>query len=187
MFPLHFRGENDKGKANVSDEFGPKIFFGKSVQVEKIEHGIIRALRKWAIQSFTDSNVLSSGFITKLSRAALVGMPTEEKPNFFTDFDVQAKIVQLFTYDSYKSEMRIIDDSNELWHCHVYNNKYKSLREGQYVRIRGCTLMNFANKGYEKTFGLKAHSNILVLPYPCKIAQDMMFDEMSTTQEFEVQ
>ena len=96
-------------------------------------------------------------------------------------------MVQLFTSDQYKSEMRVIDDSNEIWHCQVYNQKYKQLREGQYVRIRGCTLYNFANKGYERTFGMKPYSNILRLPYPCKLAQDMMFDEQSSTQEFEVQ
>jgi len=55
------------------------------------------------------------------------------------------------------------------------------------VRIRGCTLYNFANKGYENTFGLRSSSNILALPYPSKLAQDMMFDEMSAKNEFEVQ
>ena len=57
-------------------------------------------------------------------------MPTEQKPNVYNDFDVQVKVLQLFTYDQYKSEMRIIDDSNEIWHCHVYNNKYRNLKEG---------------------------------------------------------
>jgi len=82
--------------------------------------------------------------------------------------------------------MRVIDDSNELWHCQVYNAKYRFLREGQYVRIRGCTLYNFANKGYDKTFGLKPFANILSLPYPSYLAQEMMFDEMSAKTEFEV-
>lgn len=82
--------------------------------------------------------------------------------------------------------MRVIDDSNELWHCQIYNVKYKGVREGAYVRIRGCTVMNFANKGYERTFGLRPFSNILTLPYPSKLAQDMMFDEMSAKNEFEV-
>lgn len=54
------------------------------------------------------------------------------------------------------------------------------------MRIRGCTLYNFANKGYDKTFGLRPFSNILALPYPSKLAQDMMFDEMSAKSEFEV-
>ncbi len=66
--------------------------------------------------------------------------------------------------------MRMIDDANEIWHCHVYNNKYRNLKEGQYVRIRACSLMNFGNKGYEKTFGFRPQSNILALPYPCKLA-----------------
>lgn len=83
--------------------------------------------------------------------------------------------------------MRVIDDSQEIWHCQIFNNKYPGLQEGQYVRIRGCTLYNFANKGYERTFGLRAWSNIQRLPFPCKLAQDMMFDELSAKNEFEVQ
>lgn len=114
-------------------------------------------------------------------------MPAPESPNRYIDFDIQVKIVQLFIVDQYKSEMRVIDDSNEIWHCQVYNAKYRGLCEGQYVRIRGCTLHNFANKGYEKTFGLRNFSNILALPYPSYLAQEMMFDEMATKAEFEVQ
>ena len=114
-------------------------------------------------------------------------MPAPETPHKFADFDIQVKVIQLFMIDQYKSEMRVIDDSNELWHCQIYNNKYRWLREGQYVRIRGCTLYNFANKGYEKTFGLRSYSNILSLPYPSYLAQEMMFDEVSAKAEFEVQ
>ena len=55
------------------------------------------------------------------------------------------------------------------------------------MRIRGCTLYNFANEGYEKTFGLRPFSNILSLPYPSYLAQEMMFDEHSAKNEFEVQ
>lgn len=60
------------------------------------------------------------------------------------------------------------------------------MREGAYVRIRGCTLYNFANKGYERTFGMRPQSNVLSLPYPSKLAQEMMFDEFSAKNEFEV-
>ena len=95
----------------MADEFGPKTFFGKSVQVEREEHTIIRGLRKWAINSFANKPVLSNGFITRLDHVETVGMPSAEKPNNFTDFDLQVKVIQLFITDQYKSEMRVIDDS----------------------------------------------------------------------------
>lgn len=95
-------------------------------------------------------------------------------------------MLQLFKVDEFKSELRVIDDSNEIWHTQIYNVKYPLLREGNYVRIRACTLYNFSNKGYERTFGLRPQSNILTLPYPCKLAQDMIFDEFSAKNEFEV-
>lgn len=80
--------------------------------------------------------------------------------------------------------MRVIDDGGEIWHCQIYNSKYRYLKEGLYVRIRGGTLQ-YHSKGYERTFGLRPYGNIINLPYPCKLAQDMMFDEASEKQAFE--
>lgn len=61
LFKLHFRGENDQAsKSAIQDEFSPYNFFGKSVQVEKEEHTVVRGLRKWAISSFTTKPVLSN-------------------------------------------------------------------------------------------------------------------------------
>ena len=97
------------------------------------------------------------------------GAPKEEENNKCLDFDMQGKVIQLFKVDQYQSEMRLIDSTGEIWHSSVYNIKYRCLREGQYVRIRAGTLMNH-NKGYERTFGLRPYSNILTLPYPCKLA-----------------
>ena len=99
-----------------------------------------------------------------------VGTPNESNPTQYADFDIQVKILQLFKLDQYKSEMRVIDSSNEIWHAQVYNIKYRYLREGSYVKIRGCTLHNFVNKGYERTFGMRPFSNILTLPYPSMLA-----------------
>ena len=54
LFKLHFRGETDMAikSSAIQDEFSPYNFFGKSVQVEKEEHSVVRSLRKWAINSF---------------------------------------------------------------------------------------------------------------------------------------
>lgn len=83
------------------------------------------------------------------------------------------------------SEVRVIDDSDEIWHCQCHNRKFRYLKEGQYVRIRGATLM-YHDKDYERTFGLRPFSNILCLPYPCQLAQDMLFDEHNETLQFEL-
>lgn len=111
LFPLHFKGQNTKTKAPIQDEFGPKTFFGKSVQVEREEHPLIRNLRKWAISSFSTKPVLSNQFITRLDRVHIVGMPSAEHPTQYNDFDLQVKVLQLFIIDQFKSEMRVIDDS----------------------------------------------------------------------------
>lgn len=191
VFPLYFKGQNLAGsgggaRPQLADEFATSLFFGKSIQVQREEHTVIRNLRKWAIASFANKPVLSNQFIVKLADVPTVATPSADRPNQYNDFDIQVKILQLFKVDEYKSEMRVIDDSNEIWHTQIYNVKYPLLREGSYVRIRACTLYNFANKGYERTFGLRPQSNILTLPYPCKLAQDMMFDEFSAKNEFEV-
>jgi hypothetical protein len=57
--------------------------------------------------------VLSSKFITKLSDVPKVG---EAKDGKFYDFDLQVKIVQLFKLDDYQSEIRVIDESGQIWH-----------------------------------------------------------------------
>jgi len=51
--------------------------------------------------------------------------------------------------------------------------------------VRAASLQNH-HKGYERTFGLKNASNIMCLPYPCKLAQEMFFDELNTVRDFEV-
>jgi hypothetical protein len=98
-------------------------------------------LRKWSSQIFAEKKVLSQQFITQLNDIPKNGVPGEEASKKYPDFDLQVKIIQLFTLDNYKSEMRVIDASNEIWHCNVFHKKFSLLRKGQYVRIRAGTLL----------------------------------------------
>lgn len=77
----------------------------------------------------------------------------------------------MFRIDDYSSELRVIDESNEIWFVQVHNLKYMWLREGQFVRIRSATLEH--HEKYTRTFGLKPYSNILSMPYPSHIAKEM--------------
>jgi len=84
--------------------------------------------------------------------------------------------------------MRVIDGGNELWTCLVYHEKYKYLKEGAYIRIRGASIKDYYGKqGYERYFGFDYFSNILVLPMPCKLVENMQFDEETACAQFEVQ
>lgn len=76
-----------------------------------------------------------------------------------------------------------MDSSGEIWHSSVYNVKYRNIKQGQYVRIRAASLANHA--GYTRTFGMRPYSNILTLPFPCKLANDMLFDEFAEGRGFE--
>lgn len=142
----------------------------------------MQSLRKWTASIFVKHPVLTSKYITKLQAVPSVGGPRGEGRSGI-DFDVQVKILQLFKVDEYMSEIRVIDDSGEIWHSSVYNIKYRSIKQGQYVRIRAASLAN--HLGYSKTFGMRPYSNILTLPYPCKLAESMMFDEQAESRGFE--
>lgn len=107
-----------------------------------------------------------------------------QKDDKHFDFDLQVKILQIFKLDDYTSEIRVIDQTNEVWHAQILTQKFKWLREGQYVRIRQATLQN--HKNYTRVFGLKMHSNILALPSPCKLADEMFLNEAEPVKRYEL-
>jgi hypothetical protein len=76
--------------------------------------------------------------------------------------------------DNFTSEIRVVDDSNQIWFTQVFTAKYRKIQEGNFVRIRGATLEH--HEEYDNCFGLKPQSNILNLPYPCKMAKDVNVD-----------
>lgn len=132
--------------------------------------------------------MVTDKYIQQLSDIPTLCKPKEETPDKHYPFDLQVKIVQLMQIDFYKTEMRVIDGGNELWTCQVYNRKNMWLREGAYIRIRGASIQDYYGKtGYERYFGLTLFSNILVLPMPCKLVEDMQFDEETACAQFEVQ
>lgn len=72
--------------------------------------------------------MLSNQYITQLADIRAVGSKKEN--GYYDDFDLQVRICQLFKIDDYSSELRVIDESNEVWFCQVLNMKYRWLREG---------------------------------------------------------
>ncbi len=116
--------------------------------------------------------MLPSG--TKLKKIPSVGGQQPENGQFY-DFDLLCKIIQIMRIDEYSAELRLLDDSNEVWFCQHPYSHMRGLFEGQYVRIRSANLES--HHKLDRTFGLKKHSNIMSLPYPCKLATDMKLDD----------
>ena len=69
------------------------------------------------------------------------------------------------------TELRLLDDSGEVWFCQANQSRFRHLWEGEYVRVRSANLES--HHKLERTFGMKQHSNIIMLPYPCKLAEDL--------------
>ncbi len=172
--PSYVPAEESKKAIVANNEYTPFAFFGKSFTFDKIENKIIRSLRSWAKKSFQEHMLLPQKWVTKLKDIPKVGGQQPETGKFF-DFDLICKIIQILRIDEYSTELRLLDDSGEVWFCQGSFNKFRCLWEGAYVRIRSANLES--HHKIEKTFGMKPHSNILILPYPCKLAQEINLEE----------
>ena len=91
LFPSQFSDQSTK--KHLIDEFCPSSFYGKSCQVEREEHKLLRNLRKWVKENFATKQVLSNEYIIPLDKAATYGAPKEEEGNKFHDFDLMGKII----------------------------------------------------------------------------------------------
>ena len=94
-------------------EFNPFSFFGKTFTFDKIEQKIIKDLRAWIISSFEKHAMVSGQYITRLEDMPQVGKKQESGKYY--DVDLQVKVLQLFKIDEYSTEMRVVDESNEIW------------------------------------------------------------------------
>lgn len=55
------------------------------------------------------------------------------------DFDVVAKILQIFEMDEYTNELKIRDQSGQTWYVLALKLKFPHLRVGDAIRIRSAT------------------------------------------------
>ncbi len=99
------------------------------MHTELTDKKLVMQLRGWTASIFVKNSILSNKYITKLSSVPRIGAPKPDgKPGY--DFDLQVKILQLFKVDEYQSEMRVIDESGEIWHSSVFNVKYRTIKQG---------------------------------------------------------
>jgi len=56
-----------------------------------------------------------------------------------SDFDVVAKVLQVFDLDDYTNELKIRDQSGETFYVLALKLKFPHIRQGSVIRIRSAT------------------------------------------------
>jgi len=83
------------------------------------------------------------------------------------DFDVCAKVLQVFEIDEYTNELKLRDSSNETFYTLALKLKFPHIRSGSVVRIRSATFDETSNK---KMLVLQHYSNIMTFINSSKCA-----------------
>lgn len=137
---------------------GPYAFSGKKATHEKQDTAIQTALRKWANAFFAQNEVLASSTYIALNKAS-----KQDK-----DFDVVAKILQVFELDEYTNELKLRDQSGEVYYTLALKLKFPHLRAGSVVKIRSATHDDTSvNKN---VLVLQHYSNIMTFINSSKLA-----------------
>ena len=72
----------------------------------------MRQLRQWIKKGFEQYRMISNEYITELKQLKNI-----QKDDKQFDFDLQVRVLETVKLDNYTCEMRVIDDSHEIWHA----------------------------------------------------------------------
>lgn len=153
---------SDKRDPEGNDRSDTEAFShnGKKCSFEKNEKEALAKVRKFAQSHFASNNVLSSDMHVALSKA------TSQK----NDFDVLAKILQIFEKDEFTNELKIRDGSNKTWYVLALKLKFPHLAVGDVIRIRSAIYDETSRKN---VLNLSHYSNILTFVSFSKLAKDI--------------
>ena len=149
------------GNQEAGNENTPFAYSGKNYTFEKQEAAILSNMRKWAQQYFTQYNVISNDMYVPLNKVA------QQKG----DFDVVAKITQIFEMDEYTNELRLKDSTNQAWNVLALKLKFPHLRQGDVVRVRSATYDETSTN--KKVLLLSHYSNIMTFVSSSKLAKEL--------------
>lgn len=114
-------------------------------------------MKKWASGFFAQNNV---------GDHKAVALKQASKSN--ADFDVNAKILQVFELDEYTFELKLKDGSGEIFYTLALRLKFPHLRQGAVVRIRSASYDETSlNK---RVLVLQHYSNIMTFVSTSKLA-----------------
>lgn len=87
------------------------------------------------------------------------------------DFDVVAKITQIFELDEYTNEVKLRDQSGQTFNTLALKLKFPHLRAGDVVRIRSATFDETSTQ--KKVLLLSHYSNIMTFVSFSKLAKEL--------------
>ena len=138
---------------------GPYAFSGKRSTHERQDTAIQQNLKKWARDThFAKNNVIEGDRTVDLSKAS----------NQKSDFDVVAKVLQVFELDEYTNELKIRDNSGETFYTLALKLKFPHIRQGSVVRIRSATYDTTSKA--KNVLILQHYSNIMTFIGSSKLA-----------------
>jgi hypothetical protein len=140
---------------------GPYAFSGKRSTHERQDSAIQTTLKKWANNLFSQTMCCADNVgtaVTPLNRASKAS----------GDFDVVAKVLQVFELDDYTNELKLRDQSNETFYTLALKLKFPHVRAGSVVRIRSATYDETSKQ--KKVLILQHYSNIMTLISSSKLA-----------------
>jgi hypothetical protein len=144
-----------------ASDIAPFAHSGKHASFEKNEGSLVQNLRKWAQQYFTQYNVISNDLYIALNKAqANKG-----------DFDVVAKILQVFELDEYTNELKLRDQSGSTFYTNALKLKFPHLRAGDVVRVRSATYDETSLT--KKVLLLSHYSNIMTFISASKLSKEV--------------
>jgi len=127
----------------------PYAFSGKRSTLERQDVAIQQTLKKWATTLFNSTNVIQDSQITSLKNAS----------KETSDFDIVAKVLQVFDLDDYTNELKIRDNSGETFYVLALKLKFPHIRQGSVIRIRSATYDETTQN--KKVLILQHYSNIM--------------------------
>lgn len=125
-------------------------------------------MREWTMKSFNYNLMIDNESGRGIKKLADLNK-LHEKGKMSYDVDLIVRVLQIFKLNDQKNELRVIDDSNEVWFTEVYISRFRWLKEGQYVKIKTANVYEHG----PRFFSLRFASNILSLPFNCQIARTM--------------
>ena len=124
--------EEEGGKVGQGD-YDPYKFSGKNYTLDLSVHkGILKSLRKWAIKYLSNNSVIHMTTYQKLDT-----LKNDEVKG--RDIDLLVKVLKVFEKDEHTLELRIKDNSNELWFLTLPKLRFGgniNIREGEIIRVR---------------------------------------------------
>ena len=147
----------------------PYAFSGKRSTLERQDVAIQHTLKKWATTLFSSTNVGGDN-VCDLKKAS------KQR----SDFDVCAKVLQVFELDEYTNELKLRDNSGETFYTLALKLKFPHVRQGSVVRVRSATFDETSNK---KVLVLQHYSNIMTFIGSSKLASSLAKVSNETASE----